>query len=68
MANSKCKKIEETLENFVFAFPLNFDYLLNDNNNNNNNNAFIWLMLWLFMVEAHLAAHLLQQVKGTPLK
>ena len=63
MANSKCKKIEETLENFVFAFPLNFDYLLND-----NNNAFIWLMLWLFIVEVHLVAHLLQQFKGTPLK
>ena len=35
------QKIEEKLENFLFPFPLNFDYLLNVS----NNNAFIWLML-----------------------
>lgn len=40
------QKIEENLENFLFPFPLKFDYLLNDN----NNNVFICLMLWLFIV------------------
>lgn len=55
------QKIEEKLENFLFPFPLNFDYLLKVS----NNNAFIWLMLWLFIVEVHLVAHLLQQFKDT---
>lgn len=58
------QKVEEKLENFLFPFPLNFDYLLKVS----NNNAFIWLMLWLFIVEVHLVAHLLQQFKDTALK
>ena len=58
------QKIEEKLENFLFPFPLNFDYLLNVS----NNNSFIWLMLWLFIVEVLLVAHLLQQFKDTALK
>ena len=40
------QKIVEKLENFLFPFPVNFDYLLNDN----NNDVFICLMLWLFIV------------------